>query len=228
MSDAPHATVVSARQQTAGRGQRGNSWESEPGKNLTLSILLRPQHIDTHVPFVLSAAVALGVHDTVASLLNNFSDREVSIKWPNDIYIADSKVAGILIENSLDGHRLRHSIIGIGLNVNQLSFISDAPNPISIANVTGREYQLDKVEEMMCRAVIESFEKADNPAFFDATMTRYNSLLYRRQSLHYYREPDGKTFLATSQGVDSMGRLTLTDTYGVNHTYNFKEVAHVI
>ncbi|MDE5927427.1 MAG: biotin--[acetyl-CoA-carboxylase] ligase, partial [Duncaniella sp.] len=127
-ADAPHGTVVMAREQTAGRGQRGNSWEAEPGCNITLSLLLRPEGLHPARQFVISQAVSLAIAD----LVSHFVAAPVSIKWPNDIYVDDRKICGILIENTITGTSIDRTIVGIGLNVNQTEFRSDAPNPVSM------------------------------------------------------------------------------------------------
>ena len=128
----PEGYIAYTDTQRAGRGQRGNSWESQPGKNLTFSLLLRPEHIPANQQFLLSQAVSLAATDVLNRYASGFS-----IKWPNDIYWEDKKIAGILIENVLSGSTFARSIVGIGLNINQERFISDAPNPVSLFQITG-------------------------------------------------------------------------------------------
>ena len=125
----PHATVVSTYNQTAGRGQRGNSWESEPHKNLTFSVLLKPQHIIAREQFYISEIVSVAIVNTLRKYI---IDQPIAIKWPNDIYVNDDKICGILIENTLSGYSISQSIAGIGININQQTFLSNAPNPISL------------------------------------------------------------------------------------------------
>lgn len=124
---ADHGTVAVCRRQTAGRGQRGNKWESEPGKNLTFSILLCPD-IEARSQFEMSMLVSLAVADFIDAVLGR---RAAKVKWPNDIYVADGKICGILIENRLSGTMLERAVAGIGINVNQTVFRSGAPNPVS-------------------------------------------------------------------------------------------------
>ena len=132
-----HADIVLTHDQTAGRGQRGNSWEAEPGMNLTFSLCLEPSSILPSEQFLLSEAVALGVADAVAQALGlDTQQEEITVKWPNDIYAGNRKIAGILIEHSIRGNRIAKSIAGIGLNVNQRLFRSDAPNPVSMHQLT--------------------------------------------------------------------------------------------
>lgn len=142
--EAPHGLVVAAREQTAGRGQRGNTWESGPGLNLSFSIVLRPAGIHPARQFCISEAVALAVAETVEEeLRRNGVGDPVYVKWPNDIYVGDRKICGILIENTVTGTHIDKSIVGIGLNVNQREFHSDAPNPVSLIQLTARHTPLE-------------------------------------------------------------------------------------
>ncbi len=130
-------TLVAAHSQTAGRGQRGNSWESEPGRNICATLFHRPAGVPARVQFAVSEATALGVADMLAHY-----GIEARVKWPNDVYVGDRKICGILIENAVAGCDLLHCRIGIGLNVNQTVFRSDAPNPVSMAMLLGAETPL--------------------------------------------------------------------------------------
>jgi len=141
----PEGTIIWALNQTKGKGQKGNCWESEKEKNLLLSIILYPDFIKASSQFVLNKIISLGV----AEFIQPFT-KEVSIKWPNDIYVKDKKIAGILIENRIMGDSIQSSIIGIGININQKDFISDAPNPISLFNITNKEYELKDCLQSLC------------------------------------------------------------------------------
>ena len=121
-------TVVWTDFQRKGRGQGSNQWESEAGKNLTFSVLIHPDKVRAQDQYIISMAVA----ETMHRFLSGMVDAAIQIKWPNDIYVGDSKIGGILIENHLSGEHIKDCIIGIGLNVNQTVFVSDAPNPISM------------------------------------------------------------------------------------------------
>lgn len=222
----PADTVVVAREQTAGRGQRGNSWEAEPGKNLTFSILLRPDFIRAAEQFIISRAVSVGI----VSVLRRFvrGSEEVAIKWPNDIYVGAQKIAGILIENSLIGEHIDRSIVGIGLNVNQLLFCSDAPNPVSIIHLTGEETPL----EPLLREVVESILDRLNmlrTAEGRARVTRdYDAVLWRRDGFHPYVTADGDRLSAELVGIAPDGIMTLRDSDGQLRRFAFKEVHFVI
>jgi len=212
--DAPHGYALMARSQSAGRGQRGNTWEAEPGANITLSLMLRPVRLEAARQFALSEAVALGIVDTLDSLITG-----ACIKWPNDIYVGDRKICGILIENSITGTFISRSIAGIGLNVNQTEFRSDAPNPVSLAQLTGRTYDVDKTARLM----------------LDKIMTRVTTLgshhsdflrrLWRRNGFHPYSLPDGTEFDGRIVDVLPTGHLLLADRTDAVRRFAFKEVA---
>ncbi|TRX71056.1 biotin--[acetyl-CoA-carboxylase] ligase [Carboxylicivirga sp. M1479] len=214
-------SLVITPNQTAGHGQAGNSWESEKDKNLTFSILLRPGFLAPHLQFCISKVVSLAIIDTLKTL-----GIESSIKWPNDIYIEDSKVAGILIENSIFGHRLEYSIVGIGLNVNQEQFVSDAPNPISLIQHTKLNHRLDDVLESLVDQLEHRYHQleTDRTALID---TEYMNALYRKDGTHLFRDEHGE-FEASIDTVNEMGLLTLVDTVGTKREYAFKEVGFVL
>lgn len=218
-------TLIRAYQQTAGRGQKGNSWEAEAGKNLTFSLLIRKPNVDVKEQFYISEAVSLAIVDTLEKYATGFK-----IKWPNDIYYGDSKISGILIEHSLDGEGIDYTIIGVGLNINQQVFVSNAPNPISLTHITGESYDLNLLTEQFGEAIERCCQ-------FDGTRTqlidmhkRYLEHLYRNDGeAHQFTTPDGTTFAATIHDVHPDGTITLLHT-GDNtlHDYQFKEVGYVI
>jgi BirA family biotin operon repressor/biotin-[acetyl-CoA-carboxylase] ligase len=157
----PDGTVVVTREQTAGRGQRGNSWEAEPGANLTFSLLLRPEGVKAVEQFAISEAVALGI---VTALQAYMPGVDVRIKWPNDIYANGRKICGILIENAILGTEIRRSIAGIGINVNQTVWRSDAPNPVSMAQLTGKTFDLDTLLTDVFRAIYAELSNPNHDA----------------------------------------------------------------
>ena len=212
--------VVTTHTQSAGRGQRGNSWEAEPGKNLTFSYLLRPEGVAPQEQFILSQAVSLAVVDVLSRYAQGFS-----VKWPNDIYYHDSKIAGILIEHNLSGMSISRTIVGIGLNINQQQFISDAPNPISLQQITGREYDLDA----MLAEVLEATTVRYAQCVGDRKQLQldYAAALYRKDGFYPYRDAQGE-FMATIREVQPDGYLVLCDTEGRVRQYAFKEVAFII
>ena len=146
--------IILAQRQTAGRGQRGHTWESREGENLTFSLVLEPLFLPPSEQFLISECVALGVCDALLHY-----GIEAQIKWTNDIYIGDRKLAGILIEHKLQGSALARTVAGIGLNVNQKAFSDDLPNPISMAQATGREFDREEVLQTVATSLMARYEQ---------------------------------------------------------------------
>ncbi|MDE6416362.1 MAG: biotin--[acetyl-CoA-carboxylase] ligase [Duncaniella sp.] len=228
MPDARHGTVVITDCQTAGRGQRGNSWEAAPGLNVTMSILLEPRSITAAGQFAVSEIVALGVANII-SLLARPDDR-ITVKWPNDIYAGDRKIAGILIENTLAGNRIIKSIAGIGVNINQPRFESDAPNPVSLLQLTGIEQHIPTVADLIAREILSLADLYDTPSRLQQLHEQYISMLWRRDGFHPYIDTaTGRRFSAAIADVAPTGHITLIDeSTSHRHTYAFKEVQAVI
>lgn len=222
----PDDTVVVAHTQTAGRGQRGNSWEAEPGKNLTFSLLLRPGFVKAAEQFLISRAVSVGIAKTIQRFARG--SEEVCIKWPNDIYVESQKIAGILIENSLMGSTIARSIVGIGLNVNQLQFMSDAPNPVSIIHLCGEETPLRPLLEEVVSSILGQVDKLRTPEGRMEVSSDYDSMLWRRDGLHPYVTAAGEPFMAELVGIAPDGIMTLRDEDGRERHFAFKEVHFVI
>jgi len=209
-------TVVVTDNQTQGRGQGKNSWESEPGKNLTFSIILYPVSIEASGQFVLSKAISLAVYDFISQFVPN-----VSVKWPNDVYVGDQKIAGILIENFIEGAYMTKSITGIGVNINQERFVSNAPNPVSLRQLTGNTYPLDDCLENLCACIAHRYRM----------ITENEDQLHADYLQHLYRfgkpsrfSADGIFFEATVTGVNQFGMLELTTANGKLKPFGFKEV----
>lgn len=198
---------IYAGYQTAGRGQTGNSWESEEGKNLLCSILLPP---DKNLYFL---NIAVGV--AILRLLGE----DFTIKWPNDIYWRDKKVAGILVENAIIGNEVKYSIAGIGLNVNQTEFRSDAPNPVSLKQITGKEYDIDALMQRLYEA-IQAVLKED-------VWAEYKDHLYRREGFWPFEDKNG-VFEARIEDVLPTGEIVLCDKSGQNRHYGFKQIKYII
>ncbi len=216
----PDEAVVYTHHQSAGRGQKGNSWEAEPGKNLTFSLLLHRPAVEVKRQFLLSEAVALATVETLDSYADGFA-----VKWPNDIYHHDRKIAGILIEQSLDGPAIDYSVIGIGLNVNQRVFVSDAPNPVSLANITGEQYELVPLLRQLCANIIARCDNLGDTNLHDTYMSR----LWRNDGKpHPCQLPDGTRFEASIADVAPDGTLTLRHNDNTLHDYQFKEVAQLL
>jgi BirA family biotin operon repressor/biotin-[acetyl-CoA-carboxylase] ligase len=213
-------SAVMAGFQTAGRGQSGTNWESEAGRNLTCSILYCPLH--------LPAAQSFAVVEMAALSVKNMLDRHVlgvTVKWPNDIYWMSGKIAGILIENEIDGNRIVRSIIGIGLNLNQTVFRGDAPNPVSLSQITGVEYD---PEEMLRQLRIEfhPFVGLLASGGQEAIHREYVQAQYRNGGFHPFEDAGGR-FEARLRDIEPSGHLLLEHRDGAVSRYAFKEVRYV-
>lgn len=214
--------IVWADFQTAGRGQRGHSWESRAGENLTFSVLLEPTFLPVTEQFMLLEAVALSLADFFA-----LHDIKTAVKWTNDIYVGDSKAVGILIEHSYSGSKLSRTIVGIGINVNQMEFSADIPNPISLSLLTGKKYDLAQLLAQYEQCLQRRYSQLRKREY--ATLQNdYHSALYRRDELHAYALPDGTRFQGIIRGVETTGELVVEDEKGVARGYLFKEIEFII
>ncbi|MDE5418197.1 biotin--[acetyl-CoA-carboxylase] ligase [Labilibaculum sp. DW002] len=212
-------TVVMALNQTEGRGQQANTWESESGKNLTISLILRPEFILAQDQFQVSMIISLGVKDYLSSYIEN-----VSVKWPNDIYVGDKKIAGILIEQSIMGSALSHSICGLGLNINQCNFVSNAPNPTSLAILTNKEFDLDQELEKLLESIEERyFQLVDGKS--KMLEKDYLNVLYWMNERHHFSDENGE-FEGEIVGITDFGQLRVK-VKNEERVYNFKEVSFV-
>ena len=210
-------TVVLALSQTKGRGQRTNTWESKSGKNLTISIIFKPEFLPIVDQFQISMVISLGVHDYLKHYL-----ADVSIKWPNDIYVGTDKIAGILIEHSIMGSALSHSICGLGLNINQCNFVSDAPNPTSLAILTNKEFDLDQELEKLLESIEERyFQLVDGKS--KMLEKDYLNVLYWMNELHHFSDENGE-FEGEIVGITDFGQLRVK-VKDEERVYNFKEVS---
>ena len=218
---AEHGTVVLAQYQNQGKGQQGNSWESEPLKNLLASFILFPRFLPAAKQFYLSKIASLALVD----FLKTETDK-VSIKWPNDIYILNKKVAGILIENSVKVSNVSSAIIGIGLNLNQENFASNAPNPASLKQVTGKEYDVETIAVKIYK-LINNWYKVLETGSFNEIDSAYFNQLFRANEWALFAK-NGEMFEAYIWGIGEFGQLIMKDRSGVFSEYMFKEVEFVI
>ena len=219
-------TVFAAKFQTGGRGQKGTKWESETGKNLTFSMIIKPQLLKAKFQFIISQVVTVGLKNYLKS-----KGIESKIKWPNDIYVADKKICGILIESFLSGDILSGSVIGIGLNVNQLNFISDAPNPVSMKSITGVDYELESELEELVNHIYMLFRKylVTGNTEVKSLETDYLNSLYRRDSWFNYEDvATGEVFKAMIKGIDPGASLLLEREDGTTKSFSFKEVKYIL
>ena len=217
-----HGDVVWAERQTAGRGQRGHTWISPEGENLTFSLLLEPRFLPVGKQFLLSEAVAL-------ALCDEFTDGGVDarIKWTNDIYIGDRKAVGILIEHNYSGSTLARTIVGIGINVNQQVFDPELPNPTSLALAAGRTFCREEILEGFLAHLAARYAMLERGEV-ESLQRDYHDRLYRLGERHRYRLPDGTLFDAVLEGVRPSGGLLLRWDDGTLGEYLFKEVEFVL
>ena len=214
--------VVITDHQTQGKGTDTNTWESEKGKNLTFSLILYPE-FKADRQFVLNKAISLGICDF---LCDELPQSEIKIKWPNDIYISDKKVCGILIQNSVIGNRLDYVVVGIGLNVNQTIFTSDTPNPVSFKMVTGKDYDLNELLQKLLNSIFEKYAQV-KPETSQKIENDYLKKLYRLMEWHEYILKGTET-IARIIGTNSFGQLELETENGQVFTYDLKEVKFII
>lgn len=214
-------SVVWAEFQTAGRGQIGNSWESAEGENLTFSVVLYPTFLPANRQFLISQITALSVKQT----LDRYVD-DITVKWPNDIYWRDRKICGMLIENDLTGQFIYSSILGIGININQKEFKSNAPNPVSLYQILGKETDREAflhefLEQLYTNYLLLLQEK-------DALIQNtYRQALFRREGFYLYEDANG-CFEAAIEEIEPSGYLHLRLKDNTVRRYEFKEVKFVI
>jgi len=222
--EAGHGFMLAAHQQSDGRGQRGNSWESAPGENLTVSLVLRPSSLEPADQFMITKVVSLGVIDLLFKMLPGGPWR---VKWPNDIYYEKRKIAGILIENVIVGNSFGYSVVGIGLNINQKVFLSDAPNPVSLGLITGRHYDVAKLAVELRQCLLERFSRLESGEW-SLLDEEYLRLLFRKgEEAEFFW--GGDNIRAVVTGVDDFGRLLLHRTdNGEEVVAVFKEISYVI
>lgn len=214
--------VVSTDEQTTGKGMGSNGWESEVGKNLTFSLAVDVGFLPAERQFLLSEAVALGLYETLIPLI---PVEKLHIKWPNDIYYENRKLAGILINSTIKANMMDVSIIGIGLNVNQIQFQDWPTHPISLKQITGKEYDLQPLLEQVAESIYNKVEVLKtNPTDIEQ---EYLKRLFRYRTWADY-EISGKTLRLFMTGIDKFGRLQLIDETQQSYCFEIKEIKFVL
>lgn len=214
--------IIWAERQTAGRGQRGHTWLSDEGANLTFSAILEPTFLPPQEQFSLLQVVALALIDTLKEY-----DIEAKIKWTNDIYVGDKKVVGILMEHKLQGEHIGRTIAGIGININQTEFDPSLPNPTSMRLSTGKQYDRKEVLKRIAHHLMHRYEmlrQGENSTLH----SDYLQSLYKRYMEQRFSLPDGTHFQGIITGVEPQGALKITTHEGVEHKFLFKEVEFVL
>ncbi len=219
-----HGDVICAERQSAGRGQRGNKWISGEGKNITFSVVLEPSFLKAREQFLVSQITALALVDTLAEY-----GIVAMIKWTNDIYVGERKIVGVLIENRLSGTTLSRSIIGVGININQLIFDPSLPNPTSMILERADNMELSRQEVL--NKFYESLMRWYNELItgdYVAIDQAYHKKMYRRGEYHNYRLADGCLIRGVIQGVSPSGALIIMHDNDMEREYQFKEIEFVI
>lgn len=210
-------SVVLTFRQTGGRGQAGNKWESIPGKNISMTVVFKPVNLDAARQFAVSMVIALGCCDFIGRYVEG-----CTVKWPNDVYVGDKKMVGILIEHTISGTNIGRSLCGVGVNVNQQVFVSDAPNPVSLAQLLGHELPLHDALAELLECIGKRYEQIYNYHLLEHDFVE---ALYRRYGEFEWEDETG-VFRASIAGVDEYGRLVLRDSEGAERAYGFKEVKY--
>ena len=214
--------AVSSDEQTAGKGMGNNGWESEVGKNLTFSLAVDMGFLPAERQFLLSEAVPLGIVEVLDKLL---PVEKLTIKWPNDIFYENHKLAGILINSTIKANMMDVSIIGIGLNVNQIQFQDWPTHPISLKMITGNDFELQPLLEQIAEHIIKKVEQLkSDPSTIEQN---YLKRLFRYHTWADY-EVGGKVLWLFMTGIDQFGRLQLVDERHTPHTFDIKEIKFVL
>ncbi|TAH41331.1 MAG: biotin--[acetyl-CoA-carboxylase] ligase [Bacteroidetes bacterium] len=218
----PEGFLVSALQQSAGRGQAHAKWKSEAGMNLLLSFVFYPSFVSIPDLFMVNKAISLGTSD----LVKKMTGEKVSIKWPNDIYHGDRKIAGILMENSLNTSQIQQCIVGIGLNVNQDDFPKELPNPTSLKLITGRKMDRDEVLNELCSCLEHRYLQLKRNEYADLDREFTNSL-YRKDEWHLFIS-ERVEFEGMIKGVDKRGRMLVMHRNEIERFYDLKEIKFIM
>ncbi len=213
---AKHGMAWFAREQAAGKGQRGRDWDSEPGKNIALSLILQPELIKITQGFFLSATVAMACHD----LFSKYAGDETRIKWPNDMYWRDRKAGGILIENVQQGTTWKYAIIGVGININQTKFGKNLKNPVSLKQITGKDHDAAAMGEELYELLMERTAAMKTTSFED-TLKKYNHHLFGLNKTVQLKK-DNAVFETVIKEVNAQGQLVTVDA--IERRFNFGEV----
>jgi BirA family biotin operon repressor/biotin-[acetyl-CoA-carboxylase] ligase len=216
-SNPAEGTVILTYNQTAGRGQIGSKWESAPDKNVSMSVILYPKFLAAREQFNLNAVVSLAIFDAVSLYV-----KDVKVKWPNDIYIGKKKVAGVLIQNTLIGKNIQSSVVGIGLNVNQTEFTSDAPNPTSLKLETEGDIDLTKIVQEIAMALEKRYLQLRSGKAKDIRR-EYIMHLYRFGKPFAFQRENDSYFTGIITGISSLGKLVI-DTETGEEEFALKEV----
>lgn len=214
-------TVIYADEQHAGRGQIGSQWLTTPCQNITMSIILRPTFLAAQKQFLLNQAIALGIQDMLSQHIS--APNQVQIKWPNDIYINKNKVGGVLIENRLKGSIIDYSVIGIGLNINQLEFPSHLPNPTSLLAMTQKEHNIKELIMQLCSTIEQRYLQLRSQQYSKLKNDYLEHLYLYQQTANYYIPNIQKKINGIITGISPQGHL-LVKIEQEEHAFSLKEI----
>jgi BirA family biotin operon repressor/biotin-[acetyl-CoA-carboxylase] ligase len=220
-NDLPEGAIIFTNYQSAGRGQPGNKWESEDGKNLLISVVLFPTMINPPRQFLISMTISLGICDFLKRYIP-----DCKIKWPNDIYVNNDKIAGILIENTILEDRIENTVAGVGININQDEFLSGAPNPVSLRLLTGLNFDVSNCLNQLASDLDRRYKQLISEKFAVITQ-EYVFQLFRFNEWSNYRDKSG-IFTGRIISVADYGRLQIERQGGGKSEYSFKEVDFVL
>lgn len=212
--------VIWTEEQTQGKGNGTNQWESEKGKNLTFSLLVEPNFLKPAEQFILTQLISISLYETLSHIL---SPEKLFIKWPNDVYYDNKKIAGVLIQNYVKGQQINFAVIGVGLNVNQKIFLSDAPNPASIIHFTEKEMSIQPLLDEILKTFAKYYETLNDPQNRIELHEKYLKHLYLRNQWANFTDESG-TFSGKITGINDYGQLHIKDSDGNKRTYGFKEI----
>ena len=210
--------VVQTNYQTQGKGQYQKSWESLPGENLLFSLVIKAPKIVIEQQFDISKAISVSIREVLSKLTN----AKVCIKWPNDIYVGNDKIAGVLIENTIVGQKLDNCIIGIGLNVNQTVFSSNLPNPTSLKLLRQKAFDLDKLKKDIIDEIFLNLQDINS---IDKVYKRF---LYRKGELEQFSNSKGENFYGVIQGTDNIGRLLVRTENNTIKSFSNNEIRFIL
>ena len=211
-------SCIWALSQTQGRGQQGAKWISEPGKNLTFSVLKKFKNLSSEYHFLLNMEVSLAIFRALKKLYIP----DLALKWANDILSSKKKICGILIENTLHKEQISSSIIGIGLNVNQV-FFNDLPNVSSLQKIMGHPFDLEEVLLLICQELEVSL-KSLSPTRFETMLDEYHTHLFRKDKPSTFEYPNGERFMGYIRGVSHNGQLQVEQEDALMSSFSLKEI----
>ena len=211
-------SCIWALSQTQGRGQQGAKWISEPGKNLTFSVLKKFENLSSEYHFLLNMEVSLAIFRALKKLYIP----NLAVKWANDILSSKKKICGILIENTLHKEQISSSIIGIGLNVNQV-FFNDLPNVSSLQKIMGHPFDLEEVLLLICQELEVSL-KSLSPTRFETMLDEYHTHLFRKDKPSTFEYPNGERFMGYIRGVSHNGQLQVEQEDALMSSFSLKEI----